>query len=100
MSAIDLVEKKGTVILLGLCGMDKKISLALDKIIYKEGGIQSGFSNDFRSVIPATQLAESGKYPLEKMVTHRFPLEDAEKAVRVAAREIEGEDPIEVIIVP
>jgi len=34
------------------------------------------------------------------MVTHRFPLEDAEKAVRVAAREIEGEDPIEVIIVP
>jgi len=40
MSAIDLVEKKGTVILLGLCGMDKKISLALDKIIYKEGGFR------------------------------------------------------------
>ena len=100
MSAIDLVKKKGTVILPGLYGMDKAIPLVLDKIIYKEVRIQGVFSHDFRSVIPAIQLAESRKYPLEKMVTHRFPLEDAEKAVKVAAGEIEGEDPIKVVIVP
>ena len=100
MSAIDLVKKKGTVILPGLYGMDKEIPLVLDKIIYKEVRIQGVFSHDFRSVIPAIQLAESRKYPLEKMVTHRFPLEEAEKAVKVAAGEIEGEDPIKVVIVP
>jgi alcohol dehydrogenase len=100
VSAIDLVKKRGTVILPGLYGMDKEIPLVLDKIIYKEVRIQGVFSHDFRSVAPAIELAESGKYPLEKMVTHRFSLEDAEKAVKTAAGEIEGEDPIKVVIVP
>jgi alcohol dehydrogenase len=99
-TAIDLVKKRGTVILPGLYGMDKAIPLILDKIIFKEVRVQGVFSHDFRSVLPAIQLAESGKYPLEKMVTHRYPLEEAEKAVRVAGGMIEGEDPIKVVITP
>jgi alcohol dehydrogenase len=100
VTAVELVKKKGTVILPGLYGMDKEIPLILDKIAYKEVKLQGVFSHDFRSVTPAVQLAESGKYPLEKMVTHRFPLLEAEKAVKVAGGEIEGEDPIKVVIVP
>jgi alcohol dehydrogenase len=99
-TAIDLVKKRGTVILPGLYGMDKEIPLILDKIVFKEVRVQGVFSHDFRSVLPAIQLAESGKYPLEKMVTHRFPLEEAKKAVRVAGGEIKGEDPIKVVITP
>lgn len=100
ITAIDLVKKKGTVILPGLYGMDREIPLVLDKIVYKEVRVQGAFSHDFRSVLPAIRLAESGRYPLEKMVTHRFALEEAEKAVRVAGGEIEGEDPIKVVIIP
>jgi alcohol dehydrogenase len=100
VTAIDLVKKKGTVIFPGLYGMDKEIPLILDKIVYKELRVQGVFSHDFRSVIPAIHLAESGKYPLEKMVTHRYPLKEAEKAVRVAGGEMKGEDPIKVVIVP
>jgi alcohol dehydrogenase len=100
VTAIDLVKKKGTVILPGLYGMDREIPLIIDKIVFKEVRVQGVFSHDFRSVIPAIQLAESGRYPLEKMVTHRFPLEEAEKAVRLAGGEIEGEEPIKVVIVP
>jgi threonine dehydrogenase-like Zn-dependent dehydrogenase len=92
--AIDLVKKKGTVILPGLYGMDKEIPLILDKVVFKEVRVQGVFSHDFRSVIPAIHLAESGKYLLERMVTHRFPLEKAEKAVKLAGGEIEGKDPI------
>ena len=99
-TAVDLVKKKGTVILPGLYGMDKEIPLFLDKVVYKEARLQGVFSHDFRSVIPALRLAESGKYPLEKMVTHRFPLEEAERAVKVAGGEIEREDPIKVVITP
>jgi alcohol dehydrogenase len=80
--------------------MDKEIPLFLDKIVYKEVRIHGVFSHDFRSVIPAIRLAESGKYPLERMVTHQFPLKDAEKAVKVAGGEIEEEDPIKVVIIP
>jgi len=100
ITAIDLVRKKGTIILPGLYGMEKEIPLVLDKIVYKEVKVQGVFSHDFRSAIPAIQLAESGKYPLERMVTHRFPLQEAEKAVKVAGGEIEGEDPIKVVIIP
>ena len=100
VAAIDLVKKKGTVILPGLYGMDKEIPLVIDKIVFKEVRVQGVFSHDFRSVLPAIQLAESGKYTLEKIVTHRFPLEEAEKAVRLAGGEIEGEDPIKVVIIP
>jgi len=100
MTAIDLVKKKGTVILPGLYGMDREIPLILDKIVFKEVRVQGVFSHDFRSVRLAIQLAESKKYPLEKMVTHRFPLEEAEKAIKVAGGEITGEDPIKVVITP
>jgi len=100
VTAIDLVKRKGTVILPGLYGMDKEIPLILDKIIYKELKIQGVFSHDHRSVLPAISLAESGKYPLERMVTHRFALIEAEKAVNVVAGEIQGEDPIKVVINP
>ena len=98
--AIDLVKKKGTVILPGLYGMDREIPLVLDKVVYKEVRMQGAFSHDFQSVQPAIRLAESGKYPLEKMVTHWFPLEEAEMAVKVAGGEIKGEDPIKVVVVP
>jgi threonine dehydrogenase-like Zn-dependent dehydrogenase len=45
-------------------------------------------------------LAESRKYPIEEMVTHRFPLEEAERAVRLVAGEIEGEEAIKVVLIP
>jgi len=100
VTAIDLVKKKGRVVLPGLYGMDREIPLVLDKIVFKEARLQGVFSHDSQSVIPALRLAESGKYPIEKMVTHRFPLEEAEQAVKVAGGEIEGEDPIKVVILP
>ncbi len=100
VTAVDLVKKKGSVILPGTYGIDQEIPLILDKIVFKEIRLQGVFSHDFRSVIPAIHLAQSGKYPLEKMVTHRFPLEEAEKAVKTAGGEIKGEDPIKVVIVP
>jgi len=100
VTAIDLVKKKGTVILPGLYGMDKEIPMILDRIVYNEVRVQGVFSHDFRSVLPAIRLAESGKYPLERMVTHRFPLEEVEKAVRLVGGEMKDEDLIKVVIIP
>lgn len=100
ITAIDLVKKKGTVVLPGLYGMDKEIPVVLDKIVFKEVRVQGVFSHDVRSVLSAIPLAYSKKYPLERMVTHRFPLKEAEKAVKLVGGEIKGETPIKVVIVP
>lgn len=99
-TALDLVKKKGTVVLPGLYGMDREIPLIIDKIVFKEVRLQGVFSHDGRAVSQALELAMSGRYPLEQMVTHRFPLAQAEQAVKVAAGEIATEDPVKVVIVP
>jgi len=98
--SLDLVGDGGKIIMPGLYGLDREIPLAMDKAIYKEVTILGVFSHNYSSVIPAIELAESGKYPLEKMVTHRFPLTEAEKAVKLVAGEIENENPVKVVIEP
>jgi len=67
----------------------------------QEVRVQGVLGHDFRSVTPPIHLlAESKKYPLEKIVTHRFPLKEAEKTVKQAGGEIDGEYPIKVVIIP
>lgn len=100
IKAIDLVARGGTVVLPGLYGADREIPLIMDKVVFKEVRVQGVYSHNIRSVIPGIGLAESRKYPVEKMVTHRFPLEEAERAVRLVAGEIEGEEPIKVVLIP
>jgi alcohol dehydrogenase len=91
INALDLVGKGGTVILPGLYGGDVEIPLVMDKVVFKEVRVQGVYSHNIRSVIPAIALAESRKYPIEKMVTYRFSLEEAERAVRLVGGEIEDE---------
>ena len=98
--SIDLVGSGGTIVMPGLYGLDKEIPLTIDKVIYKEVIMRGVFSHTISSVIPAIKLAESRRYPLEKMVTHRFPLAEAERAVQLVGGEIEGKFPVKVVIEP
>jgi alcohol dehydrogenase len=100
IAAIDLVRQGGTIVMPGAYGTDAKIPLSLDKIFLKEIRIQGVYSHDLRSVIPAIKLVESGKYPLEKMVSHRFSLNEVEKAIRTIGGMIPGESPIKAVIDP
>jgi alcohol dehydrogenase len=97
--SLDLVREQGTVINGGTTGTDKLTHLPLDKIMFKEIRFQGVFTNQIDSVLSAIRLAKSRKYPFEKMVTHVFPLEEAEKALKTVAGETE-EYPIKVILKP
>jgi threonine dehydrogenase-like Zn-dependent dehydrogenase len=44
-------------------------------------------------------LAKSKKYPLEKMVTHRYPLEQAEAAIQLVG-DPGSENVIKAVLVP
>lgn len=99
-TSIDLVGKRGTIVMPGLYGLNTPVPLMIDRVIFKEVTLLGVFTHDITGVIPAIKLAESRKYPFEKLVTHRYPLDQGETAVKVAAREVEGENPIKVVIVP
>jgi threonine dehydrogenase-like Zn-dependent dehydrogenase len=98
--AIDVVRRGGTVVLAGMKGPRPVENFYNDKVMGKELTIHGAFGVDFHAYEPAIQLIASGKYPLEKMHTHTMPLEDAERAIQILAREIEGEEAIHIALVP
>ncbi len=98
--ALDLAGVGATIILPGLYGALTQVPLLLDKAVFKEQRLVGVFSQDFASVEAAIKLARRGSYPLAKMISHRFPLERAEEAVRLVGGEFEGEPPLKVVIDP
>ncbi|MCW4033270.1 MAG: zinc-binding dehydrogenase [Candidatus Bathyarchaeota archaeon] len=95
---LDLVKPLGTFVLVGLTG-ENKTTLSTDRIVMNELKIFGGLGQSY-NVEAAVKLIESCKYPIEKMVTHTFSLNEAEKALITSAYEIPGEEPIKAVIIP
>lgn len=93
-----LVRPLGTIVIPGLTG-GKTVPLPTDEIVTKELRILGGLGQAW-NVEAAVRLLEEQKYPVKKMATHILPLEEAERGLRLAANEIEGEDPIKVVLTP
>jgi threonine dehydrogenase-like Zn-dependent dehydrogenase len=62
--------------------------------------VKGAFSVDAAAYTAAIKLIESGQFPLEKMQTHKFGLDDVEHAIKLLAGEIDGEDGIHVAVMP
>jgi len=99
-TAINLARKQGTVVLAGLTGVGVSTGIPVDTLIFKEIRLQGAFSKGTESVRAAISLVEAEKYPFHKLVTHRFPLSRAEEALRCVGREVEGVNPIKVVLDP
>ncbi len=97
-ASVDLVRKRGTIVLAGLKHSKPVNGLISDRIIMKQLTIKGVYTHDFRAVEPAIHLIESGKYPFHKMCSHKFPLDQAEIALKTVGRQMSGEDPIHVTI--
>jgi threonine dehydrogenase-like Zn-dependent dehydrogenase len=96
--AIDMVRRCGTVVLAGTKGPHPVENFLSDKIVGKEIRVQGALGVDFRAYAPAVKLIESGRFPLEKMHTHTFPLEKAEHAIKILAGEVPGEEAIHIAL--
>jgi threonine dehydrogenase-like Zn-dependent dehydrogenase len=99
VDAINAVRWGGTIVLAGLKG-HKEIPITTDMLINKALTVKGAFSVDANGYTDAIRLIESGKFPLEKMQTHKFGLDDVEHAIRLLAGEVPGEDGIHVAIMP
>jgi threonine dehydrogenase-like Zn-dependent dehydrogenase len=94
------VRKRGTLVLGGLTGKDVLTPLKTDTLVWNEIRLQGVFTKGVEAVAEAIQLIESRKYPVEQMVTHRFPLERAAEAIQAIGGELPGTYPIKAVIVP
>lgn len=97
---LDLVGKGGTIVIPGGYGFTTEIPLILDKIYTKEITILGVRGQDILSVKAGVDLAKSKKYPLGKMVTHRYPLEQAEAAIQLVGGGTGAEEVIKAVLVP
>jgi threonine dehydrogenase-like Zn-dependent dehydrogenase len=98
--SLDYVGTGGTIVLAGVKGFKSIPDFISDKIVLKEitlrgaiGVTRSGYAN-------AIRLIESGKYPIERMHTHDFRLDEAELAIRTLAREIPDDESIHSCLLP
>ena len=98
--ALSLAGTGATVILPGLYGPSREVPLLLDRVVLKELKLRGVFSHDSPAVDAAIKLAGRGKYPLEQMISHRFPLEKAEDAITLVGGKVPGETPLKVVLDP
>ncbi|MFC1906726.1 zinc-binding dehydrogenase [Chloroflexota bacterium] len=97
---IDLVRVQGTVVCCSIVGSDVRVPLDTDKIAQREIRFQGVFTNDHKAMRAAIKLVESGKYPVGEIISHRFPLHQAEEALQASGGDIPGIKPIRSALVP
>jgi alcohol dehydrogenase len=98
--AANLVRKGGTIVEANIVGQETRIALPSDQLVFKQVTVKFPYTNTEPATRIAVRLIESRKYPLERMVTHRFPLEQAELAVKTVAGENANAYPTKVVLIP
>jgi threonine dehydrogenase-like Zn-dependent dehydrogenase len=97
--ALQAVRRGGRVVLAGLKG-NREIPLRTDVIINRALTVRGAFGVDARGMAAAIALIESRRFPLEKMHTHTFGLDDAALAIETLGGEVPGERAIHVSVHP
>jgi alcohol dehydrogenase len=100
VTSTTLVRPTGTVVNAGLTGWDTSTALQLDTLMRPEIRLQHVFSYDYDAVRRAMSVIGSGRYPFEKLITHRFPISEAAEAIRVVSRENGDPSAIKVVLIP
>lgn len=84
--AIELAGHGGTVVMAGMAHEPAE-GFMPDMVTMKELTIKGVRGRTSRELKEAVRLVESGKYPLEKLATHRFPIEETERAIKTVGRQ-------------
>jgi len=100
VQAIDIVRMGGTVVLAGVKGFREVPGFVSDKVVMKEVAIRGAIGVTRTGYANAIRMIESGKYPVERMHTHDFTLQEAERAIHTLARKIPGEESIHSCLLP
>jgi threonine dehydrogenase-like Zn-dependent dehydrogenase len=98
--ALYYVATGGRIVLAGVKGFKPVPDFMSDLVVVKEITIRGAFGVTTRAYDSAIRLIESGRVPVEKMHTHDFALEEAERAIQMLGGEIAGESSIHSCLQP
>jgi threonine dehydrogenase-like Zn-dependent dehydrogenase len=97
--ALHAAKHGGTVVLAGLKG-HREIPIVTDLVINRALTIKGAYGVDARANAEAIALIESRRFPLEKMHTHTFGLDDTALAIETLAGEVPAESAVHVSVHP
>lgn len=97
--ALEVASEGATIVLAGMHSGSVAASFVPDKVLLKALTIKGVWGREREAVHASIKLIESGKYPLEKLCTHSFPLEAAAEALETVAGNI-NEDAMHVSVMP
>jgi threonine dehydrogenase-like Zn-dependent dehydrogenase len=97
--ALQAVKHAGRVVLAGLKG-GREVPLRTDLIINKAINVVGAYGVDARGYAEAIAIIESRRFPLEKLHTHTFGLDDTALAMETLAGEVPGEAAVHVSVHP
>jgi threonine dehydrogenase-like Zn-dependent dehydrogenase len=100
LDAIEAVKMRGTIVLAGVKDDKPMPNFPIDPVIYRQIRLQGVLSTSQWATQQAIRLVESRRYPLHLLHTHRFPLNEVERAIQTLAGEIPGEAAIHISILP
>jgi threonine dehydrogenase-like Zn-dependent dehydrogenase len=89
----------GRVVLAGLKG-GREVPLRTDLIINRALTVVGAFGVDARAYAEAIRIIESRRFPLEKLHTHTFGLDDTAQAMETLAGEVDGAAAVHVSVHP
>jgi threonine dehydrogenase-like Zn-dependent dehydrogenase len=97
--AVQIVKPGGTIVLAGLKGRRAFEGLSPDDIIWKKITLRGVLGVEYSAFRRAVDTIHSRKYPLDRLHTHSFPIQEAERALATLSGEA-GVPSVHVAIVP
>jgi len=87
LDAMKTVSPGGRVLLFGAPPRSSTVSLDLSRYFLRGITVQASYSTSEKETTLAVRMLESGAIDLTKLITHRFRLEEAPEAFRVAGEQ-------------
>jgi threonine dehydrogenase-like Zn-dependent dehydrogenase len=97
--ALEAAAKRGTIVLVGSKHGRPVSGFKSDMVVRKELTVRGVRGRDYRSVELAFALIGSGRYPLERLCTHTFGLDQVDRALHLVG-ELWDPAAIHVNVVP
>jgi threonine dehydrogenase-like Zn-dependent dehydrogenase len=99
VDAVESVRSGGTVVLAGLKGMKEVDGFVSDRLVLDDIDVRGVLGVKSWAYERAIEVIESGDYPLARMHSHTFTVEEVERAMRILGGEAD-EEATHITVVP